>query len=312
MSIFTVTLNPAFDVHAQADAFVLHKESRARVSSRDAGGKGINVSRALSENGVDNEAIVLLGRENADEFCKLLDGYGIRYTPFYTEGRIRENITVHVAGEKETRLSFEGFSSGDCALGEIEGDLLPRLDCESTLVFAGSVPEGISHGRIINFLMRVRARGARLVLDSKALTREDLFALRPALIKPNEEEIGALAGSEPKALADYASVARELSLSGIGSAMLSLGEDGALLASSGCVFYARPPKIRALSTVGAGDSTIAGFLCAADRDLPAADCLRYAVSFGTAACLKEGTCPPSPADIDRILPQVEIKEIPFN
>lgn len=309
MSIFTLTLNPAFDVHAQADAFLLHKESRARVSSRDAGGKGINVSRALSENGVENEAVVLLGQENAGEFCKLLDGYGIRYTPFYTEGRIRENITVHVAGEKETRLSFEGFSASDGALDDIEAHLLPRLDSEAVLAFAGSVPTGISHERVMTFLSRAKARGARLVLDSKSLSKEDVLSLRPALIKPNEEEIGGYIGTAPASLVECAAGARELSLSGISCVMVSFGGEGALLAASGHVFFARPPRITPLSTVGAGDASIAGFLYAAAGDLSAEECLCHAVAFGTAACLTAGTSAPKKEDIERILSEVKTEDI---
>ena len=69
MNIFTLTLNPAFDVHAKAASFAIHRESVASVTSRDAGGKGINISRALSALGVENEAFVLLGRENGADFA---------------------------------------------------------------------------------------------------------------------------------------------------------------------------------------------------------------------------------------------------
>jgi len=309
MNIFTLTLNPAFDIHAQADGFALHRESVASVTSRDAGGKGVNISRALDMFGVPNRAMVLLGKENGAEFAATLDGYGLSHTDFVTEGRIRENITVHVAGEPETRLSFRGFSAGDTVLDVLEAALLPQIEPGDAVTFTGSVPCGISHARVLTFLSRLKMRGAQLVIDSKSITREDLVSLRPALIKPNEEEVAAYIAHPVSCLADAVPGARALADAGIANVMVSLGGGGALLVASGHTFLASPPKITPLSTVGAGDSAIAGFLYAASRDESAADCLRHAVAFGTAACLTEGTNPPRIEDVARLLPDIEVKEI---
>ncbi len=311
MNVYTLTLNPAFDLHAEADAFSLHSESVARVLSRDAGGKGVNISRALTAFGVKNEAFVLLGKENGGELARMLDGAGISHTDLWTDGRIRENITLHVTGERETRLSFRGFAAEDTVLDGLEAVLLPKIEPGDAVTFTGSVPEGITHDRVLLFLQRVKTRGAQLVLDSKFLTREDLVALRPALIKPNEEEVAAYIGKTPDTLLDTLEGAKALADTGIACVMVSFGGEGALLVASGHAFIARPPKITPLSTVGAGDSSIAGFLAAASRDEGAMECLRHAVAFGTAACLTEGTKPPREADVARILPCIAVEEIPL-
>ena len=309
MKIFTLTLNPAFDLHAGAESFRLHYESVADVLSRDAGGKGVNISRALTAVGAENEAIVWVGRENGSEFSAMLDKEGIPHVDLLTEGRIRENITLHVEGERETRLSFRGFSASDAMLDETEAHLLDRITPGDVVTFTGSVPSGVSHERVITFLMRARGRGALLVLDSKSLTREDLIALRPALIKPNEEEVGAYLGHAVESLDACVDGARELSLSGIGCVMVSFGGEGALLAASGHVYLARPPKIAPVSTVGAGDSSIAGFLYAAQNEMDVKACLRYAIAFGTAACLTEGTRAPKREDIESVLAEVDVQNI---
>lgn len=309
MRAFTLTLNPAFDLHAKADSFVLHHESVADVTARDAGGKGVNISRALTAFGVENEAVLLLGRENGDGFAAMLDGYGLLHTDFYTDGSIRENITLHVAGEPETRLSFRGFTAQDSLLDEIEAALLARIEPGDAVTFTGSVPQGFTHARVLTFLSRIKMRGAQLVIDSKSITREDLVSLRPALIKPNEEEVAAYIGHPAATLADAVLGARTLAETGIGNVMISFGGEGALLVASGHTFLARPPKITPLSTVGAGDSAIAGFLYAASEGLPAIDCLRTAVAFGTAACLTEGTNPPKKEDVAKILPDVFVQEV---
>lgn len=309
MKIFTLTLNPAFDLHAGADSFLLHCESVADVLSRDAGGKGVNISRALTAVGMENEAIVWLGRENGSEFSTMLDKESIPHTDLFTEGRIRENITLHVAGERETRLSFRGFAASDAMLDETEKYLLDRVTPGDIVTFTGSVPSGVTHERVITFLSRVREKGALLVLDSKSLTREDLLALNPALIKPNEEEVGAYLGRAVESLDACVDGARALSLSGIGCVMVSFGGDGALLATGGKVYRACPPKIDPVSTVGAGDSSIAGFLYAAGHGMEAKECLCYAVAFGTAACLTEGTRAPRREDIESVLAKVEMQNI---
>lgn len=309
MKVFTLTLNPAVDVHAEAESFALHRESVAAVTSRDAGGKGINISRALAALGTESEAFVVLGEENGAEFSEMLQRDGVEHTALWTAGRIRENITVHVEGERETRLSFLGFRGSDALLDRLEELLLPRVEPGDAVTFTGSVPGGVSHDRVMTFLSRVRARGAQLVLDSKSLTREDILFLRPALIKPNEEEVAAYIGHEAGSLSDCIEGARELSLSGVGCVMVSFGGEGAILAASGHVFLARPPKIKPLSTVGAGDACIAGFLYAASRGESAEECLCRAVALGTAACLSAGTGAPKKEDEERILPLVTLESI---
>ena len=77
MKIYTITLSPAYDIHATASSLVLQHENLAHVTSRDAGGKGVNISRALTVNGVDNTALVVLGQENGDSFRRALDADGI-------------------------------------------------------------------------------------------------------------------------------------------------------------------------------------------------------------------------------------------
>ena len=103
--------------------------------------------------------------------------------------------------------------------------------------------------------------------------------------------------------------ARVISAEGVENAMISLGEEGALLIAGGRTYIAKPPIIDAVSTIGAGDSSIAGFIAAAKQGKSAGECLRTAVAFGTAACLTEGTLPPWKDDIDRILEQVVITEV---
>lgn len=300
MKIITLTLNPALDVHAEACGFAPYRESVATVTARDAGGKGVNVSRALAAHGEKSEALLLLGEESHADFSALLTRDGVVHTVIPTAGRVRENITVHEDGLPETRLSFHGDPVSPDSLARVRTTLLPKITEDTVLALGGSLPVGLDKAGVLALLREAKSMGARLVLDSSALTREDVLSLAPYLIKPNESETAALCGIHPETVEDAVRAALSLRAAGVENAMLSLGARGAVLACEGGVYHAAPPAVTPLSTVGAGDSSIAGFLFAVSRGKTGGDALALAVAFGTAACITEGTRPPLPRDTARL------------
>lgn len=304
MKIYTITLSPAYDVHASASSLVLRHENLAHVKSRDAGGKGVNVSRALTYNGVDNTAIVVLGRDNCADFKAALDADKMTYIGIEKEGRIRENLTIHVDGEDETRISFSGFSLESGILGEV--DALINADENTVITFTGSVPRGVDMPEVKRFLANLKNKGAKVVVDSRSFTLDDLIEVAPWLIKPNSEEIAMYSGRKVNSFSDCLDFAKKLLSDGIENVMISLGEKGALLVTADATVTAVPPTIDALSTIGAGDSTIAGFIAAYTSGADAAECLKVATSYGTAACILEGTTPPTKENVAEIYKDVQI------
>lgn len=307
MSIYTITLNPAYDVHAYAEHFAPYRENLAAVTSRQAGGKGVNLSRALKNGGTDNTAVVVLGRDNGEEFKQELEAAGLSTLLLEQPGRIRENLTLHCADAPETRISFSGFAADDSLLDRVSA--LLQVEEGTIVTFTGRVADGMSMDRVKDFLLELQSRGARIVLDSKSFSLEDILALRPWLIKPNQEEVSEYLGREIATLDRAAREADVFARHGIANVMVSLGEQGALLLCGGRCYVATPPKVDALSTIGAGDSTLAGFIAAAQKGADPADCLRTAVTYGTAACLTEGTLPPTAEGIAQILPEVQVKQL---
>lgn len=308
MKIITLTLNPAFDIHCYTENFLPFHENLAKVTDREAGGKGVNISRALCVNGVPNLALVVLGQENADSFRKSLDSDKMTYCEVITEGRIRENITIHTNGAKETRISFSGFDADVSLLGKIEENLSDIDISDTLLTFTGRVPTGLSIDDVKSFLHRLQSRGAKLVIDSRSFSLADLVEMKPWLIKPNEEEISEYLGREISSFSQVGVAARELCEAGIENVMISLGEKGAMLVCRDGRFEATPPSIEAVSTIGAGDSSIAGFLAATVSGLSPCDRLRTAVAYGTSACLTSGTRPPKREDVEKILKNVIVAE----
>lgn len=308
MKIITLTLNPAFDLHCYADTFVPHSENLFEITARDAGGKGINVSRALTANGVENTAVCVVGRENGTEFLEGLRAEGLSVKAVETAGRIRENITLHEKENAETRISFKGFALDESQLTAVR-EAMGEIGEGCVVVFAGSAPEGLSEGAIVSFLQDIKSTGASLVIDSRALSLSAILSLRPMLIKPNKDEAEGALGIKLEGIEAAVNAANALHEKGVENVLLSLGGQGAILSCAAGTYYAPSPKIEVLSTVGAGDSTIAGFLSAKAEGLSDADALRRAVAFGSAACLLAGTAAPKPCDIAELLQKISVKEM---
>ena len=309
MNIITLTLNPAVDVHCHVRNFAPYRENLAQIDVTEAGGKGINVSRALLANGIDSTAFAVLGEEGADEFKTALFNDGLSLCSVTVRGRIRQNITLHTDGAPETRISFVGFSASDELLCQVEQALSGKIDGNTVLVFGGRAPEGVSAEAIKRMLLRFHGMGARLVIDSRSLDRKDIAELPVWLIKPNEEEIEEYAGERINGLDGAMRAAEALRRDGVENVMVSLGAKGALLCCDDGCYLARAPKIQPISTIGAGDSSIAGFLAAASRGASYSEMLRSAVSFGTAACLTRGTQPPRAEDVSAMISEVETENI---
>ena len=306
MNIITLSLNPAFDIHCDIPDFAPYHENLARITHRDAGGKGINISRALLANGVDNLAFVVLGEENAAVFEQGLVADGLNYRALRVKGRIRENITCHTPNVPETRISFEGFSMEEAQLEQVYELLAADVTEDTVLTFTGRAPSGVSMNRVKELLYRFVQRGARLVIDSRSFTLEDLLELKPWLIKPNQEEISAYLSREIQSLTQVVGAAQQLHRDGIANVMISLGGEGALLACADGAFVANAPAVEVCSTVGAGDSSVAGFLAATAAGAGALERLRTAVAFGSAACMTQGTRPPEPAEIARLISGIQV------
>ena len=304
MKIVTLTMNPAFDVHCSAESFSAGRENIASVSSRTAGGKGVNISKALLSAGVDNTALIVTGAENADEFLADVRRCGVRVSEIRTEGRIRENITLHVPGEKETRLSFKGFPCTDRNAETVQKSLMSLLAEGDILTVTGRVPDGVSVSAVKRMILALREKGIKTVIDSRSFSLADILECRPFLIKPNEEELPLYIDETKDSLINGLCGLYE---KGVENVMVSLGEKGGILVCRKGAFEAVPPKICVQSTVGAGDSMIAGFLAAYTAGEEPERCLVKGVAFGTAACITEGTAAPDAEEAKKIEKETKLE-----
>lgn len=303
--IVTLTANPSIDRAIEIDEPLEPGEVQAAQSAReDAGGKGINVARVLAAARLKVTAVVPIGV--SDPFHTLLDQAAINTKRVSIRGRVRSNLTITDAQGTTTKLNLPG---PELDANEREQLIKATVEASATadwLVLAGSLPPGAGDDFYVDVISAVRrahnTRAPKIALDtSGAPLRETVERAHPELIKPNELELAELADT---ALAegelDLSAVhetARTLVPKRVDTALITLGAQGALLVTADGAWHATPPPTQVLSTVGAGDSSLAGYLIAECAGEPAPQRLARAVRTGSAAAALPGTQAPTPTDL---------------
>ncbi len=306
MKLLTITLNPVYDIFYTIPHFQPYRENLANKVEVFTGGKAINVSRALRVNGYDNTAVLLLGKENSQAFENGIRADGIDARFYYTEGRIRENLTTLTDGIPETRICVNTFSVKEETLDTILTDLQSLIDRDTIVVCSGKFPQGLTMTTCMAFLRKLMAITPYVALDSQTFGAAEILALQPWMIKPNAEELEALIGYSCTDTETIEKAAEALHRGGIAHVLVSLGGDGAIYCGALGQFRIEVPSLTPQSTIGAGDSTLAGFVSAFAEGLDGTACVTRACAFGSAACLEPGTNPPRPETIATITPTIRV------
>jgi 1-phosphofructokinase len=303
--IVTVTANPSLDRTITLGAALQPGAVQAAASAReDAGGKGINVARVVAAAGVDTVAVLPLSTD--DPFGAALRASHVPARVVEVEGRVRANVTITDPAGVTTKLNLPGAALSPSDLDELIAAVVAASEGADWLVLAGSLPPGAGDRLYVDITRSVRSRwgsdAPRVAIDtSGAALRAVVEEASPDLIKPNDEELAELAGVPLEEGVDLAAavlpVARALVPGKVAAALVTLGADGAVLVTADGAWQAVPPRIRVVSTVGAGDSSLAGYLLADVAGEDAAGRLRRSVGYGAAAASLPGTQAPTPADL---------------
>ncbi|MET0780027.1 MAG: 1-phosphofructokinase [Microbacterium sp.] len=303
--IVTVTANPSLDRTITLDAALEPGEVQSAASSReDAGGKGINVARVVAAAGIETVAVLPLAED--DPFAAALRASHVPARLVEVEGHVRANVTITDPEGVTTKLNLPGATLSPADVAELIGSVVEASEGADWLVLAGSLPPGAGDRLYVDITRAVRARwGAaspRIAVDtSGAALRAVVDEASPDLIKPNDEELAELVGVVLESGADLAAavlpVARALVPAKVAAALVTLGADGAVLVNAYGAWQATPPRIRVVSTVGAGDSSLAGYVLADVAGEDPAGRLRRSVKYGAAAASLPGTQAPTPDDL---------------
>jgi 6-phosphofructokinase 2 len=308
--ILTLTLNPAADKTLLVTDLTLGALNRARASQIDPGGKGINVSRVVHRLGHPTIAFGFLAGNLGALVARALDDEGVAHRFVWVAGETRlDAIAVDEASGKTTRIYDRGPEIGDASLRALLDDVRRWLPSCRVLVAAGSLPPGVPHDVHAALLAEARRLGVQTILDADGETLRRGLAGRPSLIKPNVEEAEALLRRRLPDLPAMAAAARELLSLGVGAAIVSMGSRGSICATPDGVLHAVSPPVERRSTVGSGDSLVAGMAIALAIGAPIADGLRLGTAAGAATAMTPGTQLGAREDVEQLLPRVDIRPI---
>jgi 1-phosphofructokinase len=295
--IVTVTPNPSVDRAFDMDRLEVGEVNRALRTHLDAGGKGINVSRGLNQNGVETVAVFPIGGPDGPLLVSELEDVGVPIHPVPVAGSIRSNITLVDAAGETTKINAPGPRLDEREQAAILSAVADHLHRGARyVVAAGSLPEGVPPSFVIRLGELAARHHSPFALDtSGAPLEEALRAGGCAISKPNDLELAELVGRELLTVGEVRDASREIISWGNDAVLVSLGAHGALLVTATGCWWAGGDPIVPVSTVGAGDSTLAGYLSV---DGPEPDRLRTAVAWGRAAVQLPGTEVPRPEHID--------------
>jgi 6-phosphofructokinase 2 len=300
-TIVTLTMNPALDIATSTDRVIPTHKLRCAPPRYDPGGGGINVARAVHALGGDAVAIFPVGGPAGEMIHHLLDQEEVRHDAIAIDGFTRESLAVE---DRQTGEQFRFILPGPEISEADQERCLDRLSVVAAeaayIVASGSLPLGVPEDFYARVLELVQKLGKRLVLDTSGP------ALKQAghgihLLKPSLRELQDLAGAEIRTEYEQEQAAREVVEQGRSEiVVLTLGAEGALLVTAEkCDRFPAVP-VEARSTVGAGDSMLAGIVLGLSRGLALREAVRFGMAAGAAALLGSGTELCRRTDVERL------------
>lgn len=298
--ITTVTPNPAIDLTLEVPALVRGEVHRTTGRHQEPSGKGVNVSRALTSNGIATTAVLPIGGSDGAELQHLLDYEGVAYRSVSIHGTVRVNISVTEPDGTATKLNGPGPELTGQEIGLFLAVAAEAAVGATWVLGSGSLPGGVDQDFYARLGEIAHGCGARFALDSSGTPFLSGLAAGPDLVKPNAVELSEATGLAITTLGDAAGAAAQLRAWGARAVVVSLGADGALLVDDHGVLHAEAWVDSPRSTVGAGDALVAGYLAGTPTtDSGRAGSLREAVAWASASLRLDGSRVPLVTDADR-------------
>jgi 6-phosphofructokinase 2 len=302
--VLTITINPALDVSLEVERLVPDRKLRAELSRREPGGGGVNVSRVLRRLGVDAPSFVVVGGPVGAELVQLLGHEHVDVIDFPIVDDTRESLAITESTTRsQYRISTPGPRIDD--LDALRDHIVEATGAVEIVVFSGSLPPSVPASFLVS-VVDVLAVDTTVIVDTSGSALELVARQCAAIIKPSQRELAALVGWEPTTTEQIEqAVAEVVGWGAVRAVVASRGPSGVVLMTpnDGPRWF-RPPPVAPVSTVGAGDSMVAGITAALVRGHGLDQAVRFGVAAGTAAVLTPGSELCNPDDVDRLLRQV--------
>jgi len=307
LKVVTVTLNPALDLTGSLELLQTGKVNLLDKGSLHPAGKGINVAKVLAELGAEVTVTGLLGADNETSFVQLFDSKKITDKFIRVKGASRINVKIVERSGQVSDLNFPGATINADEIVQFENTLFTLAQSHQIFVIAGSLPRGITPEQLALWIEKLQKAGKKVFFDS---SNDALIAgvkARPFLIKPNDEELSALVGQPLHSTEEIKSAAQKLQQQGCENVVISLGEKGVLWLNQAGWIESTPPKMTVVSTVGAGDTLVAGLCWAELNQWSKAQSLSFATALAALAVSQIGVGVEDIKQVQRIQESVQIR-----
>ncbi|NUU30048.1 1-phosphofructokinase family hexose kinase [Arthrobacter sp. C9C5] len=300
--ILTVTVNPALDISTTTEVVSSGHKLRCGPSRLDPGGGGVNVARVVQRLGGRPLAVYTAGGPTGEAYRRLIEAERLATLVVPIQGSTRQDFTVD---ETSTGKQFRFVLQGP-ELSEPEWRLCLALVADSIqpggyVVASGSLPPGVPDNFYAEVARLAREQNARCVVDASGPALAAALSEGVFLVKPSRRELGLHFGTTLDS--EQSELDAAMALVADGSAehvALTLGGQGAVLASSGGTLRLGVPQVRVQSTVGAGDSFLAAFVLRLAQGRTLADAFRSAVAAGSATVTTRATELCHRVDVERL------------
>lgn len=311
-NVVTVTLNPAIDQTASIPNFKAGAVNRVSWEQSDPGGKGVNVASFLADFGWTVTVSGFLGRDNSQSFHSFFEQKHIRNRFISIAGKTRTNIKIIDEVQNEvTDINFPGQSPAADDVAALHRVVDELAIVHDWFILSGSLPAGVSPAIYAELTQRLKAQGKTVILDASGESFRQAISAAPYAVKPNLEELQEVLGRSLPDTAAIVQAARDLIAQGITCVVVSMGAEGAIFVEAETAVWARPPQVEVVSTVGAGDAMVSGFVTGKLRGLDLANCARLATAFSMGALSQVGPRLPPKQTVESFCQQVQIESLKY-
>ena len=308
--IVCVSANPAMDRRLRVESLIAGEVIRAKSAQGFAGGKAAHVAMAIRALGGTAAWIGFLGGAIGQECGRQLEDLGIHVVTIPSSASTRVNLEIIDATGKITEILEPGNAPPEDSQRELVSAI--RQQCQDALlVLSGSLPAGVRDDFYVSIIEIVRTLGVPTFVDTSGPPLRVSAAAHANLVKINRAEAEDLAGRSLKSVEETVAAMQEIIKRGPESVAITAGEEGLIWVEgrNGPAWQARPPRLHAVSTVGCGDATLAGFASAALQGLVGEEAVRLAAACGAANCLALAPGRIELVRVRALLPQIEVQRL---
>ncbi len=300
-------MNPAIDRTITVDRLAFDDRAYILSSKDSPGGRGINAARVIHSFGGETLAIIPAGGDRGARFEHYMVDCGFPLTTIPIHNDIRQNLTITDRHGLTVKLNEIGPKLNRGELTTIEATLEARLKGASWLMLCGSLPPGVPADFYAKLIERAKKKNVKTLLDTDGEALSQGIEAGPAMVTPNQQEAERLLNTVLLTRAHSLGAVRRIHSMGAESVVLSLGSRGAMGASGGSVWEVIPPRIDAISPIGAGDAMAAAVMWSQLNGDEFQESLRWGVAAGSASAKLPGMSFASLQQTKEIREEVELR-----